>query len=257
MTNKYVRRIIKTVLWIFVGILGLIILAVAALQFHPVQRYILQKAVFSISEKTHTRIEIGSVEIAFTHSIVLQNIFIESRQQDTLLFIQTLAADVNLLGLFSHEIKLTNVRIDSLTAHITRTSPDNSYNFDFILHALSPNSTTAENHPESSAAPGWKIQFGGLTLNGIRGTYDDEVNGLNIRLQLGALKASIDKFDFAKEHYYIDELSLANTTASALQTKKSPTDESTSAGIDFGLGLLSLSKIYLKYENTIHRRTVF
>ena len=147
MTNKYVRRIIKTVLWIFVGILGLIILTVAALQFHPVQRYLVQKAVFSISEKTHTRIEIGSVEIAFTHSIVLQNIFIESRQQDTLLFIQTLAADVNLLGLFSHEIKLTNVRIDSLTAHITRTLPDSSFNFDFILHALSPNSTTADIHP--------------------------------------------------------------------------------------------------------------
>jgi translocation and assembly module TamB len=120
MTNKYVRRIIKTVLWIFVGILGLIILTVAALQFHAVQRYIVQKAVASISEKTHTRIEVGSVNILITNSIVLHDIFIESLQRDTLLSIQTLAADVNLLGLFMHDITLKNVRLDSLTAHITR-----------------------------------------------------------------------------------------------------------------------------------------
>ena len=254
-TKTYIRRIIKTVLWIFVGILGLIILTVAALQFHAVQRYIVQKAVSSISEKTHTRIEIGSVEIAFTHSIVLQNIFIESRQRDTLLFVQTLAADVNLLGLFSHEIKLTNIRIDSLTAHIARSLQDSSFNFDFILQAFSPNSTTADIHPDTSATPGWKIRFGRLNLYSIRGTYDDEVNGLNIRLHLGTLEASIDKFDLTKKHYYIDELSLANTTASALQTKESPPHESKSADVDFVIGALSLTKLHLKYENTVTRES--
>jgi translocation and assembly module TamB len=159
-TKTYVRRAIKTVLWILVGMLGLIILAVAALQFHGVQRYIAQKALSSISEKTHTRIEVGSVNIAFTHSVVLHNIYVESRQRDTLLSIQTLAADVNLLGLLSNDINLKHIRIDSLTAHITRTllnessrRPDSSFNFDFILDALSPDST-AEVNPDTSG-PGW------------------------------------------------------------------------------------------------------
>jgi hypothetical protein len=100
-TKTTIRRVIKTVSWILAGIVGLIILAVAALQFHGVQRYIMQKALSSISEKTHTRIEVGTVTIAFTHSVVLQNIFIEGQQRDTLLSIQSLAIDVNLFSLLS------------------------------------------------------------------------------------------------------------------------------------------------------------
>jgi len=249
--KTYIRCAIKTVLWILAGILGLIILAVAALQFSMVQHYIAQKALSSISEKTHTRIEVGSVNVAFTNSVVLHNIFVESRQRDTLLFIQKLAADVNLLRLFSHDIKLNNVRVDSLTAHITRTLPDSSFNFDFIINALSPDSTNADSNPNTFAGPGWKIRLDGLSLNGIHGTYDDEVSGLNLRLQLGTLEASLNNFDIEKKQFRVDELSLANTKASVVQTKESPPDESQSADVDFGVGTLSLTKVYFIYENTV------
>jgi hypothetical protein len=249
----YVRRIIKTVLWIVAGILGLIVLAVVALQFPLVQRTIVQKALSSISEETHTRIEVGSVNIFITNSIVLHNIFIESRQRDTLLSIQTLTADVNLLGFFSNDIKLNNVRIDSLTAHITRTLPDSSFNFDFILNAISPHPATANINPDTISGSGWKIRFGRLSLNGVHGTYDDEVSGLNLRLQLGTLDASLNNFDIEKKQFRVDELSLANTIASVIQTKESPPDESKSADIDLGVGALSLTKVYFVYENTVTR----
>ena len=251
--KTYFRRAIKIVLWIFAGVLGLIILAVVALQIPGVQRTIAQKALSSISDKTHTRIEVGSVNIAFTNSVVLHNIFVENRQRDTLLFIQKLAANVNLLRLFSHDIKLNNVRVDSLTAHITRTLPDSSFNFDFILKALSPDSTTADIHPDSSAGPGWKIRLGGVSLNGIHVTYGAEVRGLNLRLQLGTMEASINKFDLDKKQFHVDKLSLANATANVIQTKESPPDESKSADVDFGVGAVSLAKIHLNYENIVTR----
>ena len=95
--NIYVRRTVKTLLWVFAGLICVIVLAITALQFHAVQRYVAQRALASISEKTHTRIELGSISIAFTHSVVLHNLFVESRQRDTLLFVQNLAVDVNLL----------------------------------------------------------------------------------------------------------------------------------------------------------------
>jgi len=231
--------------------LSLIILIVAALQFPGVQHYIAQKALSSISEKTNTRIEVGSVNIAFTHSVVLHNIFIESRQRDTLLSIQTLAVDVNLFGLFSRDIKLTNVLVDSVTAHITRTLPDSSFNFDFILNALSPNSTTADVHPDTAAGPGWTIRFGEVSLNGIHGTYDDEVSGLNLRFQIGNLKTSIDNYDLDKKQFHVDELSLANSTARVIHTKDSPPDESTSPDVDLGVGALSLAKLHFIYENLV------
>lgn len=255
--NTFVRRAIKIVAWVLAGIMGLIILAVVALQFPGVQRYIAQKAVASIAEKTQTRIEVGSVNIAFRHSVVLHNIYVESRQRDTLLSIQTLSADVNLLGLLSHEIKLTNIRVDTLTAHITRTllnessrRPDSSFNFDFILDALSPDPTTAEVNPDT-AGPGWAIDLGGLNLNGIHVTYDDEVSGMNMRLLLGTLDVSLDKFDLDKMQFHVDELSLENTTASVIQTKETPPDTSASSNVDIGIGTVSLANLHLNYENKV------
>jgi hypothetical protein len=238
-------------LWVFVGILGLIILAVTALQFHAVQRFIVQKAVSSISEKTHTRIEIGSVKIFITNSIELHDIFVESRRRDTLLSIQTLSADVNLLGLFMHDISLKNVRLDSVTAHITRALPDSSFNFDFILHALNAHSTAADIHPDTSEGSNWKIQLSGLSLHSVKGTYDDDVTGLHLHLQLGLLEASIDKFNLDKNQFHVDKLFLANTLASVIQTKISPAYESNSAPVDFGIEALSLSMLHLQYENTV------
>jgi len=248
-TKTTIRRVIKTVSWILAGIVGLIILAVAALQFHGVQRYIMQKALSSISEKTHTRIEVGTVTIAFTHSVVLQNIFIEGQQRDTLLSIQSLAIDVNLFSLLSHDINVTHIGIDSLTAHVTRTLPDSSFNFDFILHALSPHSTTADNNHDTSSGPHWEIRLGGLSLNGILATYDDDVSGLNLRFQLGTLKAAVDKFDLDKMKFHVDELSLANSAGSVIQTKESPSDTSHSAIVDIGVRALSLADIHFIYEN--------
>jgi len=249
-TTAYIRRASKIVVWIFACILGVVILAVVALQLPGVQYYIARKALASISEKTHTRIEVGSVKIAFTHSVVLQNIFVESRQRDTLLFIQTLAADVNLLGLFSHDIALNNVRIDSLTAHITRTLPDSSFNFDFILKALG-SGANAESSPDTSSRPGWNMRLGGLTLNGIHVTYDDKVGGLDLRLQLGTLEASIDRIDLDKRLFHVNELSLKNTVASAIQTKESPQDGSQSADAEFEIGTVSLANLHLNYENKV------
>lgn len=250
-TKTFVRRAIKAVLWILAGILGLIILAVVALQFPMVQRTIARNVLSSISDKTHSRIEVGSVNIAFPNSVVLQNIFVESRGRDTLLFVQTLVADVNLFRLFSRDIKLTGVRVDSLTAHIIRTSADSSFNFDFILEALSSPSTAAESSPDTSAGPGWKITLGGLRLKSIHATYDDEVSGLHLRLQLGTLKALIDKFDLDRLRFHVDELTLANTSASVKQTKESLPDESKSADVDVRLRALSLSDIHFTYDNTV------
>jgi hypothetical protein len=249
--KTYLRRSIKSVFWILASMLGLIILAVVTLQFPGVQRYIVQKVLSPISEKTHTRIEVGSVNIAFTNSVILHNIFVESRQRDTLLSIRKLAIDVNLLKLFSHDIELTNVRVDSLTAHITRTLPDSSFNFDFILNTLSPNSAAADSNLDTPAEPGWRIKLDRLSLNGFQVTYDDDVSGLNLCLQLGTLEASIDKFELDRKQFHVGELSLANTIASVIQTKESPPHESTSQSIDIGFGTLSLAKLQFNYENVV------
>jgi len=248
-TKNYVRRAFKAVLWILAGIAGLIILSVAALQVHGVQQYIAQKVLSSISDKTNTRIEVGGVSIAFTHSVVLKNVFVESKEHDTLLAVHSLAVDVNLLSLLSHDINVTNIRIDSLTAHVTRTLPDSSFNFDFIVHALSSHSSPAVSNPDTMPGPHWDIRLGGLSLNSVLATYDDDVSGLKLRIRLGTLHATVDKFDLDKMKFHVDKVLLTKSAVGVTLTKISPPDTSQSSIIDIGGRSVSLSDIHFVYEN--------
>ena len=226
----------------------------AALQLPQVQRSIAQMLMTSLSKKTHSRIEIGSVSIAFTNSVVLHDIFIESRKQDTLVYVHTLAADVNLLGLLSRNIDVKKLKVEFLTAHITRTFPDSSFNFDFLLDALQSDSTASVNHADTSARAAWTFRLEEIDLKDIHSSYDDEVGGLHLFLQLGTLKASIDKFDVKRVQFHVNELSLANTRASVIQSKTSPPGDSSPSSpskLDVGVGALALEQIHFKYENTV------
>ena len=221
------------------------------LQIPGVQHSIAQKAVSIISDKTGTRIEIGSLEIAFTHSIVLGNVFVRDLRQDTLLFVRSLAVDVNLLGLLSREIHLTNIRIDSLTANITRSLPDSNFNFDVILSALGADTVATEKEPDTTSHSGWNIQFGTVHLNDIHASFNDEVNGMDIRLDLGTVKTSIDTFDLDKMRFYTGDVELANITAIIMQTRESPPDTALSSSINVGFGTIAMEEVRGSYRNTV------
>lgn len=220
------------------------------LQIPGVQHAIAQKAVAMISEKTKSRIEIGSLNIAFTHSIVLGNVFVGDIRQDTLLFVRSLAVDVNLLGLLSREIRLTNIRIDSLTAHITRSFPDSNFNFDFILNALGADEAAGDQRTDTASQSAWRIQFGTVHLTNIHASFDDEVNGMNIRLNLGTIHASIDTFDLDKMRFHIGSVVLANTTAGIIQSRESSSDTSAPSTVSVGVGTIAMEKIRAAYVNT-------
>ena len=247
-TPTIAGRVVRIVLWLLAGILALIILAFLVLQIPGVQSSIARKAVSSISDKTHTRIEVGSVSIAFAHTLVLRNLFVGDLRGDTLLSVRTLTADVNLLGLLSHTLILHDLRIDSLTAHITRTSSDSTFNFGFILKALGP-ASPPDIGPDTSAGPVWEIRPQGMSLHGMCVSYEDGVSGLDLHFQIGSLETSIDKFDLDRMRFHVDKLSVENTMASVIQTKVPPHAESQSTDADIGFRMMSLANVQFHYDN--------
>jgi hypothetical protein len=247
-TPTIAGRVVRIVLWLLAGILALIILAFLVLQIPGVQSSIARKAVSSISDKTHTRIEVGSVSIAFAHTLVLRNLFVGDLRGDTLLSVRTLTADVNLLGLLSHTLILHDLRIDSLTAHITRTSSDSTFNFGFILKALG-SASPPDIGPDTSAGPVWEIRPQGMSLHGMCVSYEDGVSGLDLHFQIGSLETSIDKFDLDRMRFHVDKLSVENTMASVIQTKVPPHAESQSTDADIGFRMMSLANVQFHYDN--------
>ncbi|HLP17402.1 MAG TPA: translocation/assembly module TamB domain-containing protein [Bacteroidota bacterium] len=247
--NTYFRRTVKTAAWV-VGIVIVLIVALAiALQLPQVQNYIAQRVIAPISAKTQTRIELGSITISLPNSIVLKKIFIEDRTRDTLLAVGEVHVSVNLFGLVSRSVHISSIRVDSLTANVTRSMPDSVFNFDFLLDALSSDSTASKPPPDTTGG-GWTIGVYGLTLNGINVSYDDAVTGMTARIRLGAFDLSMDMFDLHARKFRIASVSLSNTSAVVVQTKESPPDTTVSKPTDIDLGKASLSGVHVLYENT-------
>jgi len=239
-----------------IGFAGIIILAGLLLHIPAVQRSIIHRVLSSVTEKTNTRIDVGYVSIAFTHSIVLNDIFIENSERDTLLSIGSVKVDINLLGLLTRTINVTNIRLDSVTAYISRASPDSSYNFDFILNAISsePSAPSAQLDLDTSSQflqSLWKFRLGGIQLHGVHGSFVDAVNRIDISFHIGAFEASVDNFDLEKGHYAVGNMMLSNSSLRVVSSSASPSDTVSPILPDISFASISLNNLHVSYSDSL------
>ena len=93
--GKVVRIIYKTIL-----ILILVVATIALLILTPpVQNFIRKKATAWLSTKLQTKVEIGKIYLGFPKKVVLEKVYVEDRQKDTLLSAGELKVDVSMLKL--------------------------------------------------------------------------------------------------------------------------------------------------------------
>src|SRR5688572_23875994 len=78
---KPARIAAKTILFIVLFFLIILLL----IQTGPVQSLVRVKAVAYLEKKLQTKVEVGRVYVGFPKNIVLENIYMEDSQQDTLL----------------------------------------------------------------------------------------------------------------------------------------------------------------------------
>src|SRR3990170_1899294 len=74
------RIALKTVLWFFF----LIVIVFLLILPPPVQNFLRKKVVAYLEKKLETKIEAGRIYVGLPKNIVLENVYIEDRQKDTL-----------------------------------------------------------------------------------------------------------------------------------------------------------------------------
>ena len=103
----------------------LLISIIAALIHIPViQNKIVHLATTFISSKTHTRVEIENINIAFPKSVVIEGIFLEDIQKDTLFFASKAKINITLYDLISSNIEINSFALENATIYLSRTVAD-------------------------------------------------------------------------------------------------------------------------------------
>ncbi|WP_315815154.1 hypothetical protein [Paraflavitalea speifideaquila] len=123
--------------------------------------------------------------------------------------------DVNLWKLFKSELVVNEINLEDLTAHIKRTLPDTTFNFQFIVDAFASKEPAAPSTDTSTM----KMQIERIVLNRVRARYNDVVSGSDMTVFVGHLDTRIDAFDPAHAVYAVPSTRLSGLRASIYQRK--------------------------------------
>src|SRR5258705_13809080 len=129
----------KTILFIILFLLIILLL----IQTGPVQNILRAKAVAYLQTKLRTKVEVGKVYVGLPKNIILENVYIEDRQKDTLLAGGKIEANLDLVKLiFKNQMDIRSIALNNITAKIRRQLPDTAFNFQFVVDAFSTKDPT-------------------------------------------------------------------------------------------------------------------
>ncbi|TMI96340.1 MAG: hypothetical protein E6H08_04785 [Bacteroidetes bacterium] len=208
---KPARIVAKTILFIILFLLVILLL----IQTGPVQNILRVKAVAYLQKKLKTKVEVGRVYVGLPKNIILENVYIEDRQKDTLLSGGKIEANVDLMKLiFNNQIDIRSIALDNITAKIKRQLPDTAFNFQFVVDAFTTKDTTVSTDTSS-----YFISIPSVELNKIRIIYKDTITGSDAEAWLDHLDTRIDSMDYEHFYFNVPKTNIKGLTARIYQVK--------------------------------------
>ncbi len=254
--HNYLKKAGRILLKVVGGILLLIIILFLLLLTPPVQRFAVNKAENFLEKKLGTQVEIGGVSIGFPRRVSFNNIYIEDKTKDTLLYGGSIKADIALMKLLSGEVIVKEVRLANLTAKIKRVLPDTAFNFQFIIDAFAP----AQPQPVDTSAAPLVIDIDDVYLDNCRAVYKDVITGNDMTINIGSFAAGIDSLDLNTQLFKLGTIDVKNVVAVIKQSKplatsepaaKDIADAATPVTMQLGFEKVAFDNIKIDYSNDV------
>lgn len=106
--TTWLRRTLKTLMWIFIVIISLPIMV----YIPPIQSALKDLACSVLEESTGMKVEIETFRLAFPIDVKLENLVVVDAQQDTMVRAKSLIADVKLFPLFKGDVQINDARLE-------------------------------------------------------------------------------------------------------------------------------------------------
>lgn len=260
--NRFGRIALKTILWIIGSIIALILLIIFLIRIPAVQNYVVGKVTNYLENKIGTPVDIGYVNITFPKKLVLENVYFEDQSKDTLIAGEKLLVDINMLKLLKNTVEIEELELEGITAKISRSLPDSSFNFDYIMQAFS---SEEESTPTADSSSALVFNIEDVLFKRIHFVYNDEVIGTRADIRLNHFDTRVKKFEltdnmaFSMPDVKIDGLTAIVNQWQVVSESETPTaadfgitDSSTlesSLLPDVEINNIDLSNILVQYQD--------
>lgn len=209
-----------------------------------------------LQEKIGTHVSIDRFNLDFPKRIVLEGVYFEDQQGDTLLAGDTLRVDVSLWALLSHQVKINEIDLRGITSYVHKTLPDSAYNFGYILKAFVRQDTSVN----ADSTSGMLISVSKINLDRIQFKYNDEVAGNEGSVYLKHFDTDFKAFDLKNKKYTVPKINLSGLYVMLRQTKAISKEAMTADTFtvahpftypDIALKEINISDIHIDYGNAI------
>lgn len=184
--------------------MGLLVLIVILVNLTPVQNFLVQRVVVSLSKKLETRVAVKHVRVDFMNHLLLEGLYIEDKAGDTLLHAgQARVRITDWFFLKSDKPVITYVGLYNAYVHLYRTKKSDEWNYKFIEDAFDTgkkDSTKKQNE--------FELDLEKADIQNVRFHMDDAWVGSDMDIDVGSLQLNADEIDLKKRVIDINSIEL-------------------------------------------------
>lgn len=195
------RKIIRGILITIISILVLLTLLIFSLRLTVVQNFLKDKLVVYLEKKIKTKVSIDRVYVGFPNSLVMEKLYLEGQNKDTLLAVRKLDVGLHMLKLINSTADITSASMEGVRAHVVR-KPDGKFNFDYIIDAF------ATKDEEESPSKPFIISLDKINLKDIGVTFNDQQSRNDLKVYFRSFDTRVRTFDLDKNTYAFNDINL-------------------------------------------------
>jgi len=129
-------KAIKIILWVVLIAVLISVIIAGLIQIPAVQNKIVDVATTFVSKKTNTKVEIKNFSIKFPKTVVIEGLFLEDTNMDTLIYAGSAKINIALYGLISGKIDISTISLDDAVINLRSTKTDPLFNYNFLITAF-------------------------------------------------------------------------------------------------------------------------
>ena len=151
--------------------------------------------------KIKTKVSLEKVYIGFPNSLVMENLYLQGQDVDTLLAAKKLDVGLDMWQLVKSKADLTSIDLEGVRANVVR-NPQGKFNFDYIIDAF------ATSEKEESPSKPFIISLDKIKLKDIGLSFNDQQSKNDINLYFKSFDTRVKTFDLQNNSYAVNDINL-------------------------------------------------
>ncbi|RKE87174.1 translocation/assembly module TamB domain-containing protein [Epilithonimonas arachidiradicis] len=195
------RKILRRTIITIASIVVFLILLIFSIRIPAVQNLIKDKLIVYLEGKIKTKVALDKVYIGFPNSLVMENLYLQGQDVDTLLSAKRLDVGLDMWQLIKSKADLTSIDLEGVRANVVR-NPQGKFNFDYIIDAF------ATSEKEESPSKPFIISLDKIKLKDIGLSFNDQQSKNDINLYFKSFDTRVKTFDLQNNSYAVNDINL-------------------------------------------------